>query len=163
MKPVTRLEVAERVLRDLLKAARSTLCESNGVSDNEWRTEDGKAIPRWPVKSFYTAIGKLEKACSVAQAYFDPVEAERQRKWADACATASFIVDEFKRDPTGRSAGSLHRNIADAINGTLVQTADDRKTGRRPKTMADALNALVADGRLVRVEPDGAPDPEVSP
>ena len=47
----------------------------------------------------------------------------------------------------------MRRNIADAIYGTLIQTADDRKAGRNPTTMADKLADLVASGKLVEVKP----------
>jgi hypothetical protein len=152
---ITRLETAESILKELAAAAYSTLCESNGVSDNEWKVKGGKAVPRWPVKSFYAALTRLGEAHTKAAEYFDPIEAERQRKWVDACATASFIVDEFKKDPSNRAASSLHRNIADAINGSLVQTSEDRQKGLAPKTMGDVLNDLVVSGKLTKVKPRG--------
>lgn len=144
----TKLEIAERILKELTDAAYSTLCESNGVSDNEWKVEGGKAIPEWPVDSFYRALSELSKAHTAAHAYFNPVEAEQARKWENACATASFIVDEYKKNPRG-----LHRNIADAINGTLVQTMEERAAGKSPTTMDDILNGLVASGDLVEAKP----------
>ena len=152
-KPMTKLEMAETALKELVEAAYSTLCESNGVSDNEWRTEDGKAIPQWPMDSFYEALQKLDAAYTKAKEYFEPEEAELARKWVNACSTAAFIVDEFEKNPTKRSANSMRRNIADAIYGTLIQTADDRKAGRNPTTMADKLADLVASGKLVEVKP----------
>ncbi len=156
MNPVTsKIEVLEALLRALTDAAYLVLVESNGVSDNEWRVEDGKAIPQWPVESFYVAIRKLDGAYTNAHDYFEPPEAAKRQKWADACATASYIMDRLKED---RAAGKehanmidshLHRNIADAINGGLIQTSEDRRAGRRPGTMTDRLNELVANGDLV--------------
>ena len=155
MNPVTsKIEILEQLLRDLTQAAYLTLCESNGVSDNEWVIKDGKAVPEWPVASFVHAIQKLDAAYSNANAYFEPAEAEKRRKWADACATASYIMDRLKearateRRPNMIDS-ELHRNIADAINGSLVQTATDRVAGVRPGTMTDRLNELVEKGDLV--------------
>lgn len=49
-------------LKALTAAAYHVLTESNGVSDNEWRVEDGVAVPEWPVDSFYKALRELEEA-----------------------------------------------------------------------------------------------------
>ena len=161
MNPVTsKIEILEQLLRDLTDAAYLTLCESNGVSDNEWTIQGDKAVPEWPVASFFHAIQKLDIAYSNAKAYFEPSEAEKKRKWADACATAAYLMDRFKE---ARAAGKarphmidneLCRNIADAINGSLVQTEADRVAGVRPGTMTDRLNELVAKGDLVEWKPD---------
>jgi hypothetical protein len=47
----------------------------------------------------------------------------------------------------------LHRNIADAIHGTLKITFEEHDAGIRPVTMRDRLNQLVAEGKLVEVKP----------
>lgn len=153
----TRIEEAEQLLRNLTKAALTVMHEVNGVYDNEWRVEDGKAVPDWPIDSFHEAVRNLDGARMAANAYLDPAEAERQAKWANACATAGYIVDRFNADRTAGKEHSglsgLQRNIADAINGGLVQTMEDAKKGIAPTTMNDKLAALVQDGRLVKIEP----------
>jgi hypothetical protein len=154
----TRFQMVERLLNDMRQAACTVMTESNGLSDNEWTRPDGTAIAEWPVGSFVDAMRDLEKAWRAASEYFDPDEARLRKKWGDACATASFIVDEFKaRDLGNRSVSSLHRNIADAIYGTLTQTAEDRAANRRPDTMSDKLDRLVGEGKLVKFEAGSVP------
>lgn len=63
------LETMRKLLEEIVDAAYSTLCESNGISDNEWKTEDGVCIPEYPVGSFVAALVKLEKAWSAADDY----------------------------------------------------------------------------------------------
>lgn len=155
----SKIELLEKLLKALADAAYSVGAESNGVSDNEWRVEDGKAIPEWPVDSFYRALDKLEAARLEAKAYFEPIEAEKAKKWSDAIATATFIIDKMREAKAeGKMSlnlieSSLHRNIADAINGGLRMSFEDREKGIKPKTMDDRLNALVASGELVKIEP----------
>lgn len=145
------IEHLKTLLKNLNRAAYLVLVESNGVSDNEWHTGKGVAIPRWPVKSFYDALKKLSKEHQIVANYFDPSKAEKDKKWRDACATASFVVEEYKKDPQAKE-GSLHRNIADAIYGTLLQTSEERAEEIRPKTMNDVINGLVGEGKLVKFD-----------
>jgi hypothetical protein len=159
----SKIEQLESLLKNLTEAAYSTLCESNGLTDNEWRTPDGVLNAEWPAESFSDALRDLGAAYSAAKAYFEPTEAERQEKWENACATASYIVQRLAEDAeTGdihpaRVCGSLERSIADAIMGTLVQTPLGRETGARPATMADELKALVASGELTEYRPPVTP------
>lgn len=138
---ISKIETLETLLRALTDTAYSVLCESNGLEDAP--------------KFFEAAIVALNTAYTDAKDYFEPVEAAKRRKWADACATASYIIDRLNED---RAAGTkhpnmidshLHRNIADAINGTLLQTAEDRVAGVRPRTMADTISDLIKGGTLV--------------
>ena len=105
------------------------------------------------------ALDELTIAYENAEAYFDPAKAERDKKWADACATASYIMDRYKeglaanKEHPNLIRSSLERNIADAINGSLKQTMEDRKLNKRPRTMTDALNSLVEEGKLFKHEP----------
>lgn len=144
----SKIDTLEKLLREITDAAYSVLCESNGLSDNEWKTGDGTFVPRWPVDSFPDALGKLNEAYSEAKAYFEPSEAELRQKWSDACATANFIVDRFDADQrAGKESpnlikSSLMRNIADAIHGGLKQTAEDRREGRAPTTMTDKIDPI---------------------
>jgi len=157
----SKIEVLEALVKELHDAAYSVLCESNGVLDNEWTTKDGVAIPEFPIGSFCRAVGDLDNAFSRADAYLKPTDAEKLTKWKDACATANFVVDVFKAT---RARGdmsdnlvlsSLHRNIADAIYGSLVQTEVERRAGAVPKTIDDALDALVVEGVLTDLKPNG--------
>lgn len=158
----SKIETLEALLRQLTDAAYSLLCESNGLSDNEWKTKEGGVlVPEWPTAGYYETIMGLDAAYTAASDYFEPAEAEKRRKWADACATASYIVDRFREDWEAAEEAPnlieshLHRNIADAINGGLVQTVEDRKAGKMPTTMGDKLNELVARGDLVEIGPSG--------
>ena len=159
----SKIETLEALVKQLHDAAYLVLVESNGVSDNEWTTPDGKAIPEFPVGSFYAALRKLDTAYSLAKAYLEPVEQERSKRWSDACATAAYVVDRLKEEQKAERMhpnilhGSLQRNIADAIYGTLKQTSEDRKAGKAPETMDDKLNQLVADGKLVQYVPNKKP------
>lgn len=128
----TKLEIAETILGELTDAAYTLLCESNGVSDNEWRVEDGVAVPRWPVDSFYAALKRLSDAHTKADEYFNPVDAEKRRKWSEACSIASDIIKEFEADTSRQRQSWLHRNIADAIYGVFNDApppAVDRRSG----------------------------------
>lgn len=151
----SKIELLEKLLREMTDAAYGVIVESNGVSDNEWRVKDGIATPEFPVRSFYKALKELEKAWNTADCYFKPIESERAEKWADACATASFIMDIYKEErvKSRRADSSLHRNIADAIYGVLKQTSEQRREGTVPKTMQDRLNDLVSEGKLVELKP----------
>lgn len=145
----TKIELLETLLRELTDAVYTTLCESNAI-------EDGEPVPA----SFSQVLVRLDAAYSKAHDYFDPIDAEKRHKWENACATASYILDRLKEDRTSGQQhpnmvdSHLHRNIADAINGTLVQTAADREAGTRPNTMKDTLGRLVAEGQLVEWKPD---------
>lgn len=151
----------EALLKRVTEAAYAVLCESNGVSDNEWKVTDGVAVPEWPVYGFYDALKELNTAYAEAKAYFEPEEAERQRKWKDACATARYVVEVFQRDKAAAERSpnliesSLQRNIADAIYGNLVQTVEDRKNGKQPATMDGRLRELVERGDLVELNAPG--------
>lgn len=156
----SQIKILERLLRKITDAAYSVLCESNGLSDNEWKTAKGTFTPRWPVGSYPRALRKLDAAYSEAKGYFEPSKEELSEKWRDACATASYIMDRYKADRQAAAESSsnlidshLHRNIADAIYGVVKQTADDRAKGKPPSTMQDKLTQLVADGKLVKIEP----------
>jgi hypothetical protein len=152
-----KITVLEKLLKKLVKASEDILVASNGLSDNEW-TVNGKTYrPMWPNTGFGKCLKRLDQAYSAADDYFNPPEAESRIKWENACATASFIVDRFNADMKSGAShpnlvqSSLHRNIADAINGTLKQTGDDRLKGKVPETMTDHLNSLVANGELVEL------------
>lgn len=154
----SKIEQLEALVRSIHDAAYSVLVESNGLSDNEWKTKDGTVYcPEWPVASFPVALRKLDAAYSAAKAYLEPEESERSQKWGDACATASYIMDRYREDRKAANEhpnlieSSLHRNIADAIYGTLKQTMEDRRAGKTPTTTTDKLHGLVARGELKRL------------
>jgi hypothetical protein len=155
----SRIQELEALLKNLTDASYSVLCESNGVEDNEWTVKDGVATPQFPVAGFWTAIKKLDEAYTAAHDYFNIEEAEKRRKWADACATASFVMDTFKKAQAEKTEAqnlilsSLHRNIADAIYGTLKQTMEERKEGVVPSTIHDELDKLVSEGKLTEFTP----------
>jgi hypothetical protein len=144
-----RIALLEELLRALTNAAYETLCASNAI-------DEGEPVPA----SFSSVLEKLDKAWTDAHDYFEPIEAEKRRKWENACATASYIMDRLKEDCTTGTQhpnmidSHLHRNIADAINGNLLQTAADRENGVRPTTMNDTLSKLVAEKQLVEWRPD---------
>lgn len=152
-----REEKATELLSRLMDAVYTVQCESNGIWDNGWR-KAGELEFDWelecPVASFTAAMERLGPIADEARDFLDPVEAAKRKRWADACATASAIMDIFKQGGWNPSSG-LHRNIADAINGSFVVTAEDRKAGKpTPPTMADKLNALVSQGELVDLKPN---------
>lgn len=149
----------KRVLGELSDAVYTAICESNGISDNEWRLPGEKpAIPEFPVASFVRAMKRLEEVWSASEDVLDPINAAKQKKWRDACATASAIMERFKEDEAAtspnRARSSLSRNIADAINGSLIVTMEEREGGKKlGGTMDDKLAELVAAGKLVEVKP----------
>ena len=116
----TRLMQAEKLLKSLSNKAITVLAESNGVADNEWTTEKGKVVPRWPLKSFVRALSNLEREISKISAFFDPSDQEVKDQWRMACSSASQIVAQLNEDASSgknlnRAKGRLHRDIADAI------------------------------------------------
>lgn len=151
----SRIELLESLLKEITDAAYNVLVESNGLSDNEWKTADGTYSAEYPVKGYVKRLKDLDAAYTKASGYFDPPKAERSAKWSIACATASYVMDRYKQelvegnDHPNLILSSLHRNIADAIYGTLICTPEQREAEVRPETMADRLHSLVAEGKLI--------------
>lgn len=148
---MTREQELEGLLREMTEAAYSLACESNGIYDNEWTLPDGMEVKcEFPIASWCRARDRIEDVRERAKSFLDPEEAEQSEKWRNACATAQAIVEIHQRE--GRE-GSLSRNIADAINGSLKLTMGDAKAGVKLFTMQDRLKQLVAEGRLVEMTP----------
>ena len=153
----SKIATLEALLKELSDASYNVLCESNGVSDNEWTIQGDKAVPEWPVPGFFASIKKLSAAWENARDYFEPIEAERQQKWKNACATASYLIDRFKQDREEnkkyphKADNHLQRNVADAIYGTIMITEEDRKAGIKPETIRDRVDQLTKDGILTKL------------
>lgn len=135
------------------EAMYSTLCESNGISDNEWHAPDGIHRPEYPVPGWVKAMKLLNSVYEEVGAFLEPDKAVADKKWRAACTTASAIRKRYEADlkamHPNMAASSLHRNIADAINGTL-KSDDGEALG---PTMADKLAELVANGTLHELKP----------
>lgn len=158
----TREQILEELLTQLVDASYSVACEGNGISDNEWTPKDGVTmVPEFPIPSFWNAMDKLSNAREAAWEFLNPEKAQDQKRWRDACATASVVVEIFREQQNKGEEhpnlieSHLHRNIADAINGSLKITFEERDAGIRPVTMQDRLNQLTAEGKLVKLEPKG--------
>lgn len=161
----SRIEDLEDLLKSMIEAATNLLMASNGLSDNEWRVGKQKWIPMWPVGGYGESLDRLDKSRMAAEAFLNPAEEERMARWLEACTLSSFIVDRYVADSTTgewNPKSGLHRNIADAIYGTLKYSPADSRAGFRPTTMRDQLAALVKDGKLVQIDPKPE-DEEPSP
>lgn len=144
----------EEALIALSRAGSVLLSESNGLTDNEWQFKGTNYECEFPFPSYLETLRKFDNAYTIARDLIDPIEAEKRTRWANACATASAIVDIFKADASHMATSSLHRNIADAIYGTFVVTMEERLSGKPlPPTMDDKLKKLVARGELIEVKP----------
>lgn len=66
-----RVKEGEERLRDLADAVLNVQYSSNAICDNEWRTPEGVAIPRWPVPEWGRNMAKLGEAKQRTDAFLD--------------------------------------------------------------------------------------------
>jgi hypothetical protein len=110
-----RITEAERLLKSIRQAAYSLICESNGLSDNEWKTPNGTYTPNFPIRSYGKALDRLSKQVELIDAYFDPSDIELTEEWKLACTTGTEIVRGVQAKNPNVDLRFLSREIADAI------------------------------------------------
>jgi hypothetical protein len=157
----SRIELMEKLLKEAHSIIESVLVESNGISDNEWTIDrkKWKAIPAWPMRSYWASIKNLDKFYSKLNQYLKPIESERLEKWKEACNTASSIMKEYDQrkaqDGEKWASGELQRNIADAIYGVLRASEADLEDGIHQRTMMGKIENLVEDEKLAEIKTTG--------